>query len=71
MSENDNSEYDRKTLLTAAAIFIGFALLLYFLPDFMLAIGDKNRWLAGAVVIAVLVLPFIGLWLRGRARRGR
>ncbi|WP_193174866.1 hypothetical protein [Oricola nitratireducens] len=65
----DNNEYDRKTLVTAAAIFIGFALILYFLPNIMIAVGGENRWLAGAVVAAVLVLPFVGLWLRGRWRR--
>jgi uncharacterized membrane protein YqjE len=65
----DNNEYDRKTLVSAAVIFIGFALVLYFLPDIMIAVGGENRWLAGAVVAAVLVLPFVGLWLRGRWRR--
>lgn len=71
MPENDNSNYDRKTLLATAAIFVGFALLLYFLPNIMLAVGGESRWLAGAIVAAVLVLPFVGLWLRGRARRGK
>ena len=71
MPENDNSNYDRKTLLAAAAIFAGFAVLLYFLPRIMLAVGGESRWLAGAVVAAVLVLPFFGLWLRGRARRSK
>ena len=65
----DNNEYDRKTLVAAAVIFIGFALVLYFLPNIMLAVGGENRWLAGAVVAAVLVAPFLGLWLRGRSRR--
>lgn len=71
MSEDDDSNYNRKTLITAAVLFVGFALLLYFLPNIMLAIGGQNRWLAGAVVAAVLILPFFGLWLRGRARRGK
>lgn len=71
MSENDNNNYDRKTLLAAAAIFIGFALILYFLPNIMIAAGGESRWLAGIIVAAVLVLPFLGLWLRGRARRGK
>jgi len=71
MSDDSNNRYDSKTLLTAAAIFIGFALLIYFLPTIMLAIGGENRWLAGAIVAAVLVLPFLGLWLRGRMRRGK
>ena len=53
----------------AGGIFVGFALLLYFLPAMMTAIGGDNPWAAGAAVAAVLVLPFLGLWLRGRARR--
>ncbi|GAB4358411.1 MAG: hypothetical protein Kow0026_19370 [Oricola sp.] len=71
MSDTDKTGYDRKTLLAAAAIFAGFALLLYFLPDIMLVAGSRSRWLAGAVMAAVLVLPFLVLWLRGRARKGR
>ena len=50
----DNSQYDRKTLLTAAALFIGFALVIYFLPNIMMAVGGESRWLAGVVVAAVL-----------------
>ncbi|MCI5074746.1 hypothetical protein [Oricola sp.] len=64
-----NSQYDARTLAAAAAIFIGFALIIFFLPNIMLAVGEQNRVLAGAVVIGVLVLPFVGLWLRGRMRR--
>jgi len=68
---NDDRTYEPRTLLTALAIFVGFALVLYFLPNIMLAVGGENRWLAGVIVAAVLVLPFLGLWLRGRSRRGR
>ncbi|MEL6920905.1 MAG: hypothetical protein AAFO77_07735 [Pseudomonadota bacterium] len=60
--------YERKTLAIAAALFIGFCLLLFFLPQIMLAIGGENRWIAGSVVAAVLILPFVGLWVRGRVR---
>lgn len=63
--------YDRGTLVMAGLIFVGFALLVYFLPAIMTAIGGDNPWAAGAAVGAVLVLPFLGLWLRGRTRRGR
>ncbi|WP_349362780.1 MAG: hypothetical protein ABL307_10730 [Roseitalea porphyridii] len=62
-------DYDRGTLIIAGLIFIGFALLLYFLPAIMTAIGGDNPWAAGAAVGFVLVLPFLGLWLRGRSRR--
>lgn len=64
-------DYDRGTLVAAGLIFVGFALLLYFLPAIMTAIGGDNPWAAGAAVAAVLMLPFLGLWLRGRARRQR
>ena len=64
-------EYDRGTLIIAALIFVGFALLLYFLPVIMNAIGGDNPWAAGVAIAAVLVLPFAGLWLRGRVRRGK
>ena len=62
-------DYDHGTLVIAGLIFVGFALLLYFLPAIMTAIGGDNPWVAGAAVGAVLILPFLGLWLRGRARR--
>ena len=65
----ENNGYDARTIIAAAVIFIGFAALVYMLPAIMNAVGGENRWLAGAVIAAVLVLPFIGLWLRGRYRR--
>ncbi|MEO1747886.1 MAG: hypothetical protein AAFR27_04585 [Pseudomonadota bacterium] len=75
MSDNKDSEdelmsptYSRATLLIAASLFIGFCLLVFFLPQIMLAIGGDNTWVAGSVIAAVLVLPFVGLWLRGRMR---
>lgn len=64
-------DYERGTLVIAGLIFVGFALLIYFLPAIMTAIGGDNPWVAGAAVGTVLVLPFLGLWLRGRARRKR
>jgi len=53
----------------AAVLFAAFAALAYFLPTMMLAAGDVSP-LAGIVVAAVfLVLPFVVLWLRSRAKR--
>lgn len=63
------AEYGGGTLIAAGLIFVGFALLLYFLPTIMTAIGGDNPWVAGAAIGAVLVLPFLGLWLRGRRQR--
>ena len=71
MSEDRNGNYDRKTLISAAILFIGFALILYFLPAIMMAIGAQSPVLAAIVVAAVLLVPFVGLWLRGRARRNK
>jgi len=71
MSEDGNGNYDRKTLAAAAALFIGFALVLYFLPTIMMAIGAQSPVLAAIVVAAVLLVPFVGLWLRGRSRRNK
>ena len=64
-----NDKYDRKTLIAAAALFIGFALLIFFLPNIMMGIGSQSPILSVVIVAAVLLLPFVGLWLRGRARR--
>jgi len=61
--------YDRSTLIVAGLIFAGFCLLLYFLPAIMTAIGGDNPWAAGIAIAAILVLPFAGLWLRGRVQR--
>jgi 4-amino-4-deoxy-L-arabinose transferase-like glycosyltransferase len=61
--------YDAKTIVMAAIIFAGFAALIYALPAIMNSVGGENRWFAGGIVAAVLVLPFVGLWLRGRVRR--
>ncbi|MAS07992.1 MAG: hypothetical protein CL534_25335 [Ahrensia sp.] len=71
MSDDRNGNYDRRTLISAALLLVGFALILYFLPSIMMAIGAQSPVLAAAVVAAVLLLPFIGLWLRGRSRRNK
>lgn len=53
----------------AAVLFAAFAALAYSLPTLMLAAGDVSP-LAGIAVAAVfLVLPFLVLWLRSRAKR--
>lgn len=71
MSDDRNGNYDRKTLISAAILFVGFALILYFLPSIMMAIGAQSPVLAAVVVAAVLLVPFVGLWLRGRSRRNK
>lgn len=70
MSTPDNNDnYDRKTLITAAFLFVGFCLLVFYAPTIMLMIGGENSYVAGAFVVGVIVLPFVGLWLRGRMKR--
>ncbi len=61
--------YDTPTLIVAGLIFVGFCLALYFLPTIMLVIGGDNPVAAGIMIAVILVLPFAGLWLRGRVRR--
>lgn len=63
------SGYDTPTLIVAGLIFVGFCLLLYFLPTIMFIVGGENTVAAGVVIVLVLLLPFGGLWLRGRMRR--
>lgn len=66
--QNDDG-YDRKTLITAAALFIGFCLLVFYAPSIMLMIGGEHGYVAGAFVVGVMALPFVGFWLRGRTKR--
>lgn len=65
----DNNQYDARTLVSAALLFIGFALILFFLPNIMLAVGARSHVLAGFVVAGVIVLPFAILWLHARFKR--
>ena len=60
---------DRNAALWAGVLFAALIAFSYFLPSLMLAAGNWST--AGGVVVAALflVLPFIVLWLRGRARR--
>ncbi|MEM0900380.1 MAG: hypothetical protein AAGI92_10585 [Pseudomonadota bacterium] len=62
-------EYEQQTLFIAAGIFFGFCLLLYYLPAIMNQLGGENPWITGGAIGVVLMVPFIGLWLRGRAQR--
>ncbi len=67
--DNDKSKYDRKTLITAGGIFIGFCLVTYFLPNIMSMVGTTNPYLTALVIAGFLILPFVGLWWRGRTKR--
>lgn len=66
--KDQNQTYDRKTIVTAAGLFIGFCAVTYFLPNIMNAVGTSNPYLTGGLIAAFLILPFIGLWLRGRSK---
>ncbi|WP_053999961.1 hypothetical protein [Ahrensia marina] len=69
--KDKNTGYDRKTIITAAGIFIGFCVVTYFLPNIMSAVGTSNPYLTAGVIAAFLILPFVGLWLRGRSKSKR
>mgnify|MGYP007026480775 CR=1 FL=1 len=60
---------DKRAALAAALILGGFGLLFYFLPRIMLALGDWPL-AAIAVMAAVIVGPFVLLWLRSRHTKG-
>jgi len=69
MAEGEEPGRTRKTMIAAAALFLGFALLAYFLPPIMLWLADVSPWAAAAAVAAFLALPFIVFGLRGRYQR--
>ncbi len=58
-----------RTLLGAAAVFVAFVGLAYFMPVIMLAAGEISPWLAGALLAAFIFGLFVVFWLRGRLRR--
>ena len=64
--DDNKSNYDRKTIWAAAGIFAGFCAITFFLPAIMEAVGTDYPYLTGALIAAFLVLPFAGLWMRGR-----
>lgn len=61
---------DRRNAAMAAVLFAAFAAFAYFLPTIMLAVGNWSTTAAIGVAALFLVLPFVVLWLRGRAKRG-
>ena len=60
---------NRRTIVAAAAIFAGFLLLAWFLPNIMLAAADISPWAAGVVVVTFLLSFFVLLWVRSRTKR--
>ncbi len=66
---NDKHNYDRKTLIAAGGIFVGFCLVTYFLPSIMTIVGTSNPYLTTLVIAGFLILPFVGLWWRGRTKQ--
>ncbi|PZO77921.1 MAG: hypothetical protein DI629_13335 [Mesorhizobium amorphae] len=70
MSQNPQPT-SRATLLGAGAFLLGFAVLAYFMPSIMLALGGVSTTLAVVVVALFIVAPFAVLWLRARAQKRR
>lgn len=61
----------RSAAAAAILIFGGFALVAYFMPGIMLAVGRYSTVAAGALA-AAFVLAFFGVfWLRARAQKAR
>lgn len=70
-NKNGNDQYDRRTLIMAGGIFIGFCLVTYFLPKIMSTVGTRNPYITGGIIAVFLIVPFIGLWWRGRVKSKR
>lgn len=62
-------EQSRSPALAAAAVVIGFALVLLALPSAVLWIGDYSPLLAAIVGTIGIMSFFIVLWLRARYQR--
>ncbi|MCM2398424.1 hypothetical protein NBH19_20320 [Rhizobium sp. S95] len=62
-------EQSRSPALAAAAVVIGFALVLLALPSVVLWIGDYSPVLATIVGTIGIMSFFIVLWLRARYQR--
>lgn len=61
----------RNAAIAAAIILIGFGLVAFYLPNIMLAVGDRSPTAAGAVGVLFVAAFFLVFWLRGRSRGGR
>lgn len=69
MADGEEPGRTKKTVVAALALFLGFALLAYFLPPIMLWLAEISPWAAAALVAVFLALPFAVFGLRGRYQR--
>jgi len=59
----------KSQVIAAAVILVGAALVIYFLPTIVLAIGAYSPALAFVVGAALLLCFFLIFWLRARYQR--
>ena len=55
--------------LAALFILLGTAVVFYFLPRIMVALGDVSPWLAGIFGTLLVLGFFLLFWLRARYQR--
>ena len=55
--------------LAALLILLGTAVVFYFLPRVMIALGDVSPWLAGVFGALAVLAFFLLFWLRARYQR--
>ena len=59
----------RNAAIAAAIILVGFGLVAFYLPNIMLAVGDRSPAAAAVVGVLFVAAFFLVFWLRGRSRR--
>ncbi|TKT77517.1 hypothetical protein XW59_013690 [Aquamicrobium sp. LC103] len=59
----------RNSLIAAAVILFGFGLVAYFMPTFMIALGNESPVAAGVLAAVFVAAFFLVFWLRGRSQR--
>ena len=69
VADDEGPGRTKKTVIAALALFLGFALLAYFLPPIMLWLVEISPWAAATLVAVFLLLPFVVFGLRGRYQR--
>ena len=61
----------KSAAIAALVILLGTGVVFYFLPRFMIALGDVSPWLAGVFGTLLVLGFFLLFWLRARYQRNR
>lgn len=67
----DRKSESRSSAIAAAIILLGAGLVLYFMPNVVLWLGNFSPWLATGFGICVILAFFLIFWLRARYQRSR